>query len=90
MEPVHDLRTDPAPFAAVVAGYKTFEMRWDDRGFKLGDTLRLLEWIPPTSVEANDGRYTGREVLATVTYILRAPKYGLREKWCVMSFKKEQ
>ena len=57
----HELKTVPPYFDAVARGDKPFEIRKNDRGYRVGDTLRLREW---------DGeRYTGREVTADVTYV---------------------
>lgn len=76
---MHDLKTEPAPFAALWAGDKTAEWRRDDRGgFAAEDMLRLREW--------DTGRgYTGREVTVLVTHVERG--YGVPEGWCVMSVK---
>jgi len=38
---IHDLKIDPQPFADLVSGAKTCEVRNDDRGFEVGDTVRF-------------------------------------------------
>jgi hypothetical protein len=38
---IHDLKIDPQPFADLVSGAKTGEVRNDDRGFEVGDTVRF-------------------------------------------------
>ncbi len=93
MSDTHELKTHPAPFKALLNGYKKFELRRDDgRGFKLGDTLVLREWHPDTE-RLPDGTpgcgagYTGRSTSVEVTYIVRAPNWGLTDKMCVMSVK---
>lgn len=63
----HDLKCWPDYFQAIVDGRKTFEIRRSDRGFAVGDTLRLREWVPL------NGPYTGREVSVVVRYVLDDP-----------------
>ncbi len=59
---IHALKTLPEYFEAVRKGDKTFELRKNDRNFKVGDYLALNEW---------DGKkYTGRALLAKITYML--------------------
>ncbi len=87
----HSLRVDPDPFAAILKGYKRFEWRSDDRemGFAPGDTLHLREHDG-----YHFGGYTGRSVVARVTYILRGGispqstynKYGVPDGYVVMGF----
>lgn len=84
---IHELKTDPEVFQAVFDGIKSFEVRYDDRGFNVGDELRLKETKYSVS-ERGEGAplvYTGRIVSAFVTYILRGPNYGLPEGMCIMS-----
>lgn len=67
----HDLKTWPEFFEAVTAGGKTFELRKDDRGFRVGDFLRLKEW------RRDAERYTGREIVTRVNYLVAGPAFGL-------------
>ena len=67
----HELKTWPPFFAALLDGTKTFEVRRDDRGYALGDTLILAEWDP---------RYrsrTGRTLRRRVVYITHLDRIGI-------------
>ena len=44
MKKVHELKTWQQPFDDVWNNEKTFEVRKDDRGFRLGDELLLREF----------------------------------------------
>lgn len=84
----HELKTDPAVFDEVAAGRKTFEIRFNDRNFQVGNKLvlrrtRLTGW---TMKQCNlPLEYTGEQVERTVTHILRGPLYGLAAGWVIMS-----
>lgn len=65
----HTLKTWLEPFAAVVNGDKTFEIRKDDRNFQVGDSLILQEWCPVQQ------KYTGKELHMRVTFIGRGEPY---------------
>lgn len=85
---LHRLKTDPAVFEAVVTGKKTYEIRFDDRGYQVGDVLVLRE-TAATGEEMKNGApliYTGREYTDQVSHILRGPCYGLADGWVILSF----
>jgi hypothetical protein len=75
---LHELKTWPDQFAAVVDGSKPYEVRLDDRGFAVGDLVRLAEWDPA------DERYTRRETTRRVTHVLEAGTFGLRPGYVVL------
>lgn len=82
----HDLKTWPAPFAAILSGAKRYEIRKDDRGFAVGDELVLREWQPSTGYEGFQlfAHYTGREIRARVTYKTSGGEWGLPVGLCVL------
>lgn len=67
----HRLKTDPLPFAEIIAGRKLYEVRPFDRDYHVGDTLVLLEFDREMS------RYSGRKVSVIVTTITAPGTYGL-------------
>lgn len=46
MGKVHELKIWPSFYEAVSKGTKTFEYRYDDRGYKKGDIVKLREYEP--------------------------------------------
>jgi hypothetical protein len=84
---VHELKCWPPFFDAIVSGAKTHEIRKDDRGYVVGDLLRLFEWSPPEKGERK-GTYTGRACDVLVTHITR-DVFGLPSGVVVMSVKLE-
>ncbi len=83
----HELKTWPPYFEAVLEGRKTFEIRRDDRGFGVGDTLLLKEWDPRGSLTDFGGRYTLREIRCRVTHIVPGGQFGIEPGTCVMAIK---
>lgn len=75
---MHRLKTWPQFFDAIADGSKRFELRKNDRDFRVGDVLRLQEWNP------NNERFTGREMDVEVTYKAQGI-FGLAGDLCVMS-----
>ena len=59
----HDLKCHPQYFDALADGSKTFEIRFNDRGYEVGDTLLLRRYDPQTG-------YTGESLTRRVTYVL--------------------
>ena len=79
---IHELKCHPEFFAALASGVKTFEIRKNDRGFKVGDLIALNEFRPdeepydlpggekPFSRKAANGSYSGNHLLFEIKYIL--------------------
>ena len=67
----HNLKIAPVYFDAVADGSKTVELRKDDRGYDVDDTLVLREFQPAHWCHGEwiDAHYTGRECRAVVTHI---------------------
>lgn len=77
MKMCHELKITPQYFDGQLSGTKTFELRFNDREFAVGDTLHLREYA--------DGTYTGREIYRQVSGILAGPCYGLIDGWVILS-----
>ena len=76
---VHALKTLQPYFDAVESGVKTFEIRKNDRDFKVGDGLILREF---------DGeRYTGRLISRKITYMT---DYEQKPGYVVLGIKPEE
>ena len=70
----HELKCWPEFFDAVDRGDKTFEVRRDDRGFQVGDTLRLHRYRPGLSVYGGE-RYVDRDDRVFSPYPLDGTDY---------------
>ena len=68
---LHVLKVAPEHFDAVASGVKPFDVRRNDRPFRVGDMLQLRDYIN------GDDYYTGRVVQKAITYILDDPHYCL-------------
>lgn len=75
---VHTIKIAKMYYEDVKSGKKSFELRKNDRGYKQGDILRMLEYA--------EGEWTGREMVVEVTYLLE-DYAGLEEGYCIMALK---
>lgn len=75
----HDLKTWPDVFAAMAAWLKPWDLRINDRGFAVGDKLRLKCWSPADQDE------TGEVLERLVIWMLEGPAFGLPEGYVIMS-----
>lgn len=75
---VHQIRLGASFFEDACSNIKSFELRKNDRGYKVGDILEMMEF--------DDGRNTGRMVRKLVTYILE-DYTGLDDGYCIMATK---
>ncbi len=98
----HRLKTRPSAFADVLLGLKTFEVRYDDRGFRAGDSATLVEWVKVGEL----GQATCREIDIRITYVFpgafdngaivdvdppatNRPEDAVALGWVVLGFQKE-
>ena len=79
----HHLKTVNPYFCDIWRDIKTFEIRKNDRGFQVGDFLKLEEYDPITETKS------GRSITVKVHYILTNDTYlqsgyvcmAIEEKW---------
>lgn len=75
----HDLKTWPVGFEALIQGQKPFELRRNDRDFRVGDILKLREFFVETD------KYSGRFIRARVLYVTEPGTFpGLQEGFVIM------
>ena len=81
----HELKIWPEPFAAVRDGRKRYEVRRNDRDYRVGDVLVLNEYIPCAFCDQEGcskcgnfgGHYTRCRTRMRVTYITEGGNFGL-------------
>ena len=78
----HELKTINPYYNDIDMGTKTFEVRKNDRNFKVGDLMILREYL-------QQGIYSGKSITCIITYVLDNPEY-CKEKYAVLGFKKLQ
>src|SRR5215831_19455315 len=66
----HELKIWPPFYQHIVSGSKTFDVRKNDRRFKVGDTIVFKEWEPKEHGHQDAPYYTGRECRMRISYIL--------------------
>lgn len=78
----HELKILPKWYEDVESSKKNFEIRRNDRDFKVGDTLVLREY--------KEGSYTGRQITRKIQYIYQGNgDYGLSEGYCILGLEQE-
>lgn len=73
---VHELKILSKYFIDVLCNHKTFEVRYNDRNYKVGDVLVLYEY--------SNGEYTGSKIYADIKYVLPLDAFGIVD-YVVMS-----
>ena len=73
----HELKLETKYFDDIVSGRKTFELRKNDRDYKVGDLLFLNEIAI--------GEYTCMAIERSITYILKdCPEFGLMDGYVIL------
>lgn len=83
MTQIHQLKTWPEYFSAVLSGEKTFEVRKNDRDFEKGDILEL-HYYDPDNVFCSR---IAKAILKEVSYVLPGGNFGIEEGYCVLGLK---
>ena len=75
----HILKIVPIYFEAVRQGFKTFEVRFNDRYYKVGDYVHFVN-IDGKEFETQENN------LFKITYVLEGvAEYGLKDGFCIFS-----
>lgn len=79
---LHTLKIKSQYFLEVWQGFKTFELRKNDRDYEVGDLIHFID--------AEDGEeFPFEDVIYKITYILKdVPEYGLKKGYCILGIKK--
>ena len=72
---IHQLKCESKYFEDIALGKKTFEVRNNDRNFRVGDFLALNELTPHSCNKKGEHKETGRCCIVYVNYILDDPAF---------------
>lgn len=75
---VHQIKIALSYFDDVASGRKPFELRKNDRNYKVGDILQMAEF--------KEGKNTGRVIEKIITYLLE-DYTGIEEGYCILGIK---
>jgi len=85
---IHKLKTIQPYFDEVVKGIKTFELRENDRNFKVGDRLDLFEG--DEQVDDINKRENKNHVHKYISYILEGGNYGLENGYVILALSDDE
>lgn len=75
----HCIKIQPQFFEAVMRGDKRFELRKNDRDYRVGEAFKLQEYA--------EGEFTGRCFREVIKYVLKdCPEYGLKDGYCIFGW----
>jgi hypothetical protein len=77
----HELKIQEMFYFPIKKRLKTFEIRYNDRDYEVGDILNL-------NVIDSDFNYTGDKISVRVNYIMDGGKFGVEMGYIVMGISK--
>lgn len=81
---LHTLKILPKYYVALVNGEKTFELRKNDRDYKVGDLITFTNTDGTPFITPHKERIVFR-----ITYILEnVSEYGLDDEYCILALKR--
>ncbi len=79
---LHEIKIKDNYYYALIHGYKSFELRKNDRNYQVGDLIHFVD------VNGNDFLNESFN-LFIITYVLKnVSEYGLNENYCILSIQK--
>lgn len=82
---LHELKLNEIYVTSIIMGDKTFEIRLNDRNFKVCDLIHFTP-VDEKGIEVRD-IYHIKDNKYVITYIFNGGAYGLDRDYCVFSFK---
>lgn len=74
----HVLKTWPKEYKDISDGYKRFDVRKNDRDFRVNDAVTFKEYDP------NKKEYTGRHGASRIVYFQEGGQWGIMTGYCVI------
>ncbi len=74
---IHEIKMAAMHYEDVINRRKCFTLRKNDRGYRVGDGLKMLEYVK--------GSFTGRVIEADIIYMME-DYTGLEEGFCILGF----
>lgn len=91
---IHVLKIEEKYYIDILRGVKTFELRKNDRDYKVGDLIQFevkqeyIKDIPDVSSLNKGIYYTLQDDIFKIVYILKdAQRYGLDKDYCILGIK---
>lgn len=81
---VHRIKLREEYADAVYSGEKTFEIRYNDRGYQKGDEI-IFHVVDGAGISCS---HRINHVLFEITYLIHG--FGLKEDWCVFSIRRKE
>lgn len=80
----HELKTWGSLFDDILAGRKTFEVRFNDRDYRVGDILSLMRYDPATESLTYVNAGSAFRIEKRVSYVLHGGQFGIKSGFVVM------
>ena len=75
---VHELKTWTEFYDDILSGFKTFDVRKNDRDFQIGDIVCFMDW------DKEKDEYLGSKTRYKISYILYGGQFGIEQGYCVL------
>lgn len=80
----HVVKSHSMYFALAASGMKDWELRLNDRDYRVGDTMEMHEWAPSPAQFAG-WEYTGASIKPRRIKLVMSPPFGLQPGYVILS-----